>query len=256
MKNATTSYKEISKLIQKVSALGISVIDYGQRHSEKALTVIIVKENGIKEMMPYRFVKNDELFTGKSPFTWKLGEDEFVKWAKIATTEPFAMFNKCIAEIVKFMSVEDFEKLRRHEKLETEMNKYLYDELMNAGIGRVKLTKPALLHLSFIYGGLINRKEGIIQLISDLMDCVLEGHFIPDKCRSCMFCKMTPYKGTGRKCMSPMNEGFVIPSKSEFEDVLDKYPDINFKKAVKEGEGTTRFIPWRQKICDNYIRRK
>jgi hypothetical protein len=66
------TYTELSRLIQKVSAMGIHVIEDGQRHTEKALSVIITKEKGIKEMMPCRFVRDDEVISGHSPFTWRL----------------------------------------------------------------------------------------------------------------------------------------------------------------------------------------
>lgn len=250
-----TSYTEIARLIEKVSALGIHVIDEGQHHTEKALTVIITRHKGIKEMMPCRWVTDDELFTARTPFTWKLSETEFIEWAKVATSQPYAMFNRIIAEMVRDMDVESFEALRKHEHLEDEMFSYLRQDLAEIGLGKIKFTQGALIHLTMIYGGLLHRELGIEQLVEQLMNMVLANEFIPDRCRSCMSCKYTN-KGTRRYCRSLLNEGFVIPSDINVGELVDNFPDIKIKEYRKYRTALTRYIPSDIKNCEFYTRRK
>ena len=250
-----TSYTEISKLIQKVSALGIHVIEDGQRHTEKALTVIITKDKGIKEMLPCRWLKDDEVFSGHSPFTWRLSEEEFSKWATKATSQPYAMFNKIIVKMVRDMTVDSFEHLRRHENLEDEMYSFLCQDLVEMGLGKIKFTQGALIHLTVIYGGLLHRERGVEELIEQLMNMVLCGEFIPDRCRSCMACKNTA-KGTRRYCRSLLNEGFVIPDGINVGELVTSFPDIKVKEYKKYASALTRYIPGPIKDCEFYTRRK
>ena len=253
MKN--TTYEELAKLIEKVTALGIHVIEDGQRHTEKAMTVIITEENGIKEMIPFKTIKDDEVVTGLSPFAWRLDKNEFIKWARVATSQPFAMFNKSLAKLVRLMTVESFESLRKHEHLEDEMLKYIIRELDYTGIGKIKLSKPALFHLTLIYGGLLHREKGIELFIEQLMNMCLSKEFIPDRCRSCKFCKLTD-KGTMRYCWNPLNEGFVIPRDILVGKLAESFPDIKIKQYQKYNEAVTRYIPGDIKDCEFYIRRK
>lgn len=249
------TYTELSKLIQKVSALGIHVIEDGQRHTEKALTVIITKEKGIKEMMPCRFVRDDEIISGHSPFTWRLSEREFIEWANKATSQPYAMINKSIAKLVREMDVESFEHLRRHEKLEDELYGFIREDLTEIGLGKVKFSTGALLHLTVIYGGLLHRNRGVDQLIEQLFNMALSNEFMPDRCRSCINCKYTN-KGTGRYCRSLLNEGFVIPSDINVGELVDSFPDIKIKEYRRYRTALTRYIPGDIKACEFHIRRK
>lgn len=255
MKEMKTSYDEISKLIDATTTLGIHVIEEGQRHTEKALTVIITKRKSVKEMMPCRWLKDDEVISGRSPFTWKLSEEEFIDWARVATSQPFAMFNKSIAKLVRDMDVESFEALRKHENLEDEMYSFLQEELVYSGLGRIKFTHGALVHLSLIYGGLLHREKGVELFIEQLMNMTLQQQFIPDRCRSCMNCKYTN-KGTGRYCRSLLNEGFVIPSDINVSELVDSFPDIKIKEYRRYRTALTRYIPGDIKDCEFYIRRK
>lgn len=250
-----TTYTKIAKLIEKVSALGIHVIDEGQHHTEKALTVIITRHKGVKEMMPCRWVTDDELFTARTPFTWKLSEEEFIEWANKATTQPYAMINRIIAKLVRDMDVASFEALRKHEHLEDEMLSYFRQDLTEIGLGKIKFTQGALIHLTVIYGGLLHRELGIEQLVEQLMNMVLCGELIPDKCRSCMSCKYTT-KGTRRYCRSLLNEGFVIPSDINVGELVDNFPDIKIKEYRKYRTALTRYIPDDIKNCEFYTRRK
>lgn len=251
----TYDYDELSKLVQKVSALGIHIIEDGQRHTEKALTVIITKEKGIKEMMPCRFVRDDEVISGHSPFTWRLSEAEFIEWAKTATSQPYAMINRIIAKMVRDMTVESFEHLRRHENLEDEMYSFLRQDLVEMGLGKIKFTQGSLLHLTVIYGGLLHRNRGVDQLIEQLFNMVLAKEFIPDRCRSCMNCKITN-KGTGRRCHSLLNQGFVIPEGINVGELVVSFPDIRIKDYKKYANALTRYIPGPIKECEFYTRRK
>lgn len=254
MKNFNT-YDEMSKLISKVNSLGIHTIEEGQRHTEKALTVIITKEEGVKEMVPCRFVRDDEIISGHSPFTWRLSEREFIEWANKATSQPYAMINKSIAKLVREMDVESFEHLRRHEKLEDELYGFIREDLTEIGLGKVKFSAGALLHLTVIYGGLLHRERGVEQLIEQLFNMVLANEFIPDRCRSCMNCKITN-KGTGRRCHSLLNQGFVIPDGINVGELVVSFPDIRIKDYKKYANALTRYIPGPIKSCDFYIRRK
>ena len=254
MKNFNT-YDEMSKLISKVNSLGIHTIEEGQRHTEKALTVIITREKGIKEMVPCRFVRDDEVISGHSPFTWRLSEREFIEWAKTATSQPYALFNKIIAKMVREMDVESFEHLRRHENLEDELYGFIREDLVDIGLGNVKFSQGALLHLTVIYGGLLHRERGVEQLLDQLFNMALANEFIPDKCRSCMNCKITG-KGTGRRCHSLLNQGFVIPDGINVGELVVSFPDIRIKDYKKYANALTRYIPGPIKSCDFYIRRK
>lgn len=249
------TYMELSKLIQKVSALGIHVIEDGQRHTEKALTVIITKEKGVKEMMPCRWLKDDEVISGHSPFTWRLSEREFIEWATKATSQPYAMINKSIAKIVREMDVESFEHLRRHEKLEDELYGFIREDLTEIGLSKVKFSTGALLHLTVIYGGLLHRNRGVDQLIEQLFNMALANEFIPDRCRSCINCKISG-KGTGRRCHSLLNQGFVIPDGINVGELVISFPDIKIKDYKKYANALTRYIPGPIKTCEFYIRRK
>lgn len=250
-----TSYDEISKLIDDITALGIHVIEDGQRHTEKALTVIITKQKSVKEMMPCRWLKDDEVISGHTPFTWKLSEEEFIEWAKTATSQPYAMINRIIAKMVREMTVESFEHLRRHEKLEDELYGFIREDLTEIGLGKVKFSAGVLLHLTVIYGGLLHRERGVEQLFDQLFNMVLANEFIPDRCRSCMNCKITN-KGTGRRCHSLLNQGFVIPDGINVGELVVSFPDIRIKDYKKYANALTRYIPGPIKSCDFYIRRK
>lgn len=249
------TYTELSKLIQKVSALGIHVIEDGQRHTEKAVTVIITKEKGIKEMMPCRFVRDDEVISGRSPFTWRLSEAEFIEWAKTATSQPYAMINRIIVKMVRNMTVDSFEHLRCHENLEDEMYSFLCQDLTEIGLGKIKFTQGSLFHLTLIYGGLLHREKGVELFIEQLMNMILCDEWIPDKCRTCMFCKNTS-KGTHRYCHSLLNEGFVIPDGINVGELVTSFPDIKVKEYKKYASALTRYIPGTVKECEFYTRRK
>lgn len=250
-----TSYDEISKLIEATTALGIHVIEEGQRHTEKALTVIITKQKSVKEMMPCRWLNDDEIISGYSPFTWRLSEEEFIDWARVATSQPYAMINKSIAKIVREMDVESFEHLRRHEKLEDELYEFIREDLVEIGLGKVKFSTGALLHLTVIYGGLLHRNRGVDQLIEQLFNMALANEFIPDRCRSCINCKISS-KGTGRRCHSLLNQGFVIPEGINVGELVVSFPDIKIKDYKKYANALTRYIPGPIKTCEFYIRRK
>lgn len=254
MKNINT-YDTLSKLISKVNSLGIHTIEDGQRHTEKALTVIITREKGVKEMVPCRFVRDDEVITGHSPFTWRLSEREFIEWAKTATSQPYAMINRIIAKMIREMTVEGFEHLRRHENLEDEMYSYLCQDLTEIGLGKIKFTQGSLVHLTVIYGGLLHRERGVELFIEQLFNMILCEEFIPDRCRTCMSCKNTS-KGTRRYCRSLLNEGFVIPDGINVGELVTSFPDIKVKEYKKYASALTRYIPGPIKDCEFYTRRK
>lgn len=248
------TYETISNMIKRVNALGISVLEESERAPMKTLSITIVEKKGIKEMIPFKYIDGDDIREARSPFTWRLSREEFIEWATTATSRPFATIYKVVAKIIREMDIEDFNRLRIRSNLWEEMKKYFYEELSYTGFRKVSLTSaPALTHLTLIYGGLLNRNQGLENFVSNLFDMVLSGQVKHDRCRSCMWCKNK--NDGGHICKNPLKEGFVIPSDMKVGEVINNFPDLKIQKFGDYKEYVTSWVPTEQPSCEYYNRR-
>lgn len=241
-----------SQLVKKAESMGIHVILDGSEPSVKALS-IIVNDDEFAGIRQHSFDIIDDDNTSKSipsPFTWEMDTTSFMKWAETATHGIMSDINIALANVVRAMSVNDFDIVRRISNLEKEAVDLLRTDCKYAGINLKGLKPAALLHLSMIYGGIIHRQKGIERIIWDVITMVVMGKYIPDKCRTCMFCKHTN-EGTGRYCKSPLIDSFTLPDGFTFGEGLNEYPDF----IAKRGKVMTRFITGHIKECDGYHRR-
>lgn len=239
---------ELLKLVKKVNKMGINVVNAGDPVHSMCLTIVLdQQDDSVKEMVP---VVDDR----PSPFTWRLGTYEFKKWARIATKYPYSKLNTLISSIVRRMEPEAFDELRKHKHLESEFLEMLYTEMQSVGL-KGKLSAGIIVRLFLIYGGLIEQEYYIEKVIIKLFTMILNGRFAIDKCRSCRYCRLHVGHGVGRKCVSPTNAGFVIPSDMEIGKVLQDFPEIYIKEVGDKNIALTMWIPENKKTCDHYRRR-
>ena len=236
----------LSKIIKRVERLGIHVILDGREPTAKALTIVIA--DGAEGLHQYEFKTLGEdshnVESISSPFTWVMDTHAFVKWAETATRGTYALINRALANVVRAMSEDDFDVIRRVKNLEGECIKYLRRDCLQNEIPLKGLTPGAMLHLSMIYGGILHRERGIERMIWDLLSMAVIGNYIPDCCRTCRYCRFVN-EATGRYCKSDIREPFPVEVGGE------QYPDLFSRK----GTVMTRYITGHITKCGGSIRR-
>lgn len=235
----------LSKTIKRVEKLGIHVILDGREPTAKALSIIIT--DGAEGLHQYGFItlgEGNNIESISSPFTWVMDTNAFVRWAEIATHGTYALINRALANVVRAMSVDDFDVIRRVKNLEGEVIKYLRRDCLQNDIPLKGLTSGSLLHLSFIYGGILHREKGIERMIWDLLSMAVIGNYIPDCCRTCRYCKFVN-EATGRYCTSDLRSPFPVEFGGE------QYPDLFNRNGVV----MTRYITGHITNCGGAIRR-
>lgn len=247
--------KELIDNIKKVNKLGINVITDGREPSAQCLTVIIDEGVDAPVQEYFKVINDDDVVECASPFTWRMDRASFIKWAHRATSMPFSLIYKSISRVVRGMDTRSFERLRKITNLERLMTEYLAVELNTIGITFKGIAPVGLHHVVFIYGGIFHQADGLDELTIRLMNMVLHGHFIPDKCASCRWCRIKPGIGTERKCGHPINEGFLIPRDMPTGTVTENFPSVAVLKVGKERDLFTMWIPGYTRSCSDYDRR-
>lgn len=244
---------EMISTIKKVNAIGVNVITDGSAPSAKCLTVVI--DDNCAGMKQFKFpILNDKGETKNvpSPFTWVMDRATFLRWANIATHGMFKMMNQVISEIVTEMQVDDFDSLRQIPKLESAMIAYFRQEMKSVGIPFKGFNNPAMRHVAMIYGGIFHQKQGIKNLIEDLIKMIIFGKYTRNKCRTCFFHKITK-DGTGHFCRCSTIDGFKVDGSGVSLDAgAILYPDISLDK---NGVLHSRYILGNIEKCDGYYRR-
>lgn len=254
MYGSNTIDRELIDSIEKANKLGINIITDGSQPSAKCLSISIVEDlpGGVNQVEFEMIGSNGETVSIRSPFTWEMTKEEFLKWVEVAYKQPLRRINRIIAKMVRLMPIEKFDALRRVPNLEKKVIEMLRNEFAFLGINPKGITLPMLSHLELIYGGMFNRAEGIERFLDTIFDMVIEGIYRPDKCRSCKHCVHTE---NGRRCENFRNEGFSLPMDTKLGNIIDNFADLTVRKVGKKGYAYTKYIPENQKSCAYYKRR-
>ena len=246
--------RELISAIEKANKLGINIITDGTRPSAKCLSIMINEDvlGGVNQVAFEMVGENGETINRRSPFTWEMNKENFLKWIAVAYKQPLKRINQVIARMVRLMPLEKFDALRRIENLERKTIEMLRNELAVLGINPKGITLPMLSHLELIYGGIIGRPHGDEMFLDTMFDMVIEGIYKPDKCRSCRYCDND---GEKRFCRNPLNEGFSLPMDTTIGNIITDFPDLQVRVVGTKGYAYTKYIPGNQKTCEYYNRR-
>ena len=246
---------ELIRKIKKANKLGINVITDGSTPSAKSLSIVITDDaiGGASQIFFDMISENGEITSLPSPFTWAMTREKFIEFVEISNKFVLRKIYQTLSRMVRMMPIEKFDILRRIPDLQNQVIKYLYDELAFLGIKPRGISLPMMLHVEMMYGGpLLTHDEGIEHLINDLFDMVIEKRYIPDKCRSCKFCR---YDDDGRRYCDNPGTVFSIPMDTTIGNIIDAFPDLQIRVNANQGYAYTKYIPGYQKNCSVHKRR-
>lgn len=237
------STNKIFNLINKVSRLGIDVtITNSKRIVAQAATIRIVDGTDVCRQIPFTIEGTDV----PSPFSWEMSADIFMKWGQRAIKFPYSRLNRVVANLIRTMDVQSFDKLRQipdlFELVMNELRHHMADVHIKVGT----FSRPALIHLTWLYGW---KEQKIESFIVHLLEDVLNETHTPDMCSTCQHFRIRNGK---RYCVYG---GFELPDDIQISQVLDDFPDVYTKRVGKKVRVFTNYIPEPQKDCDMHYRR-
>lgn len=237
------STNTIFNLIQKVTRLGIDVLfTDSKRIVAQAATIRIVDGTDICRQIPFVIEGNDVM----SPFAWEMSEDVFMKWGQRAVKQPYKRLNKVVANMIRTMDVQTFDLLRQTPDLFDKVIYELRHHMADVHISVGHFSRPALLHLTHIFGGM--NEEKLRYFISRLFLDVLNSQHTVDKCSSCSHYRIRHGK---RYCVYG---GFELPEDMRISQVINEFPDVYVERTGKRYRAFTNYIPGPQD-CDMHYRR-